>query len=440
MVWAMPPVDEILFSRSPGEDRFALMADGRPVDFLIDRGAAEAGAVILGRVKTVNRGLDAAFVDIGEPLPGFLPSPGPGHGEGAAVLVQVAQGARGDKGAVLDPRPSLKGRLVAYTPFRAGLSLSKRIDDPARRAALKGLLKPRLEEGEGLVVRTEAAHAGDGALLDELMALRVRWRGIAAEAARARPPARLSVVSSLARLLAAHPGVVRLAVDDRAALAEAKALFPAAHFDEGVFDREAGEALDQALTPVVPLPDGGRLTIETTAAFVAIDIDSGPGAPLAANLAAIPEIARQLRLRNLSGHILIDLIPVKDRQVQARLLAGLRRAVAEDPVPTHIVGMTPLGAVEMTREHVRPSLAEVMREPADAVPNAETLALAALRDGLKAALHRPSGRIAVEASPAVAAALSRRQTALDEAARRLGRPLAVRTRPDVETYRIVEES
>ncbi|WP_158240443.1 ribonuclease E/G [Telmatospirillum siberiense] len=435
----MPPVDEILFSRSPGESRFALMAGGVPVEFVIDRGAAGVGAFVLGRVLSVNRGLDAAFVDIGEPLPGFLASPGAAHGEGAVVLVQVTAASRGSKGAALSAQPSMQGSLLVYTPARPGLNLSRRIADDARREGLRTLLRGLLEPHEGLVVRTEAAEADEAALLAELTSLRGRWRSLSEQAAKAAAPARLLAVPPLAELLAAHPRVAALRVDDRAALAEAKALFPAAIHEEGVFDREAGEALDQALDPRVPLPGGGSLIIETTAAYVTVDIDSGGGAPLAANLAAVPEIARQLRLRGLAGHILIDIIPLKDRQAQARLLAALRKAVADDPTPTHVVGVTPLGSVEMTRERRRPSLAELLLDGGAPTRNAETLGLEGLRAALRAAFDRPQARIALAAAPGVAALLSRNHAALDDAARRLGRPLPVRAVPDVATYQIIEE-
>jgi Ribonuclease G/E len=258
-------------------------------------------------------------------------------------------------------------------------------------------------------------------------------------AARAVPPVRLSGVSPLAQLLAEYPEVSRLRVDDRSALAEAKSLFPDACYEDGVFDREAGDALDQALEPRVILPGGGALTIETTAALTAIDVDSGGGAPLAANLAAIPEVARQLRLRGLAGHILIDIIPLRDRQALGRLVATLRQAVDADPTPTHVVGVTPLGLIEMTRERRRPSLAEVMLEASVLERSPETIGLEGLRAALRASLERPQAKIALAAAPRVAAILLRKQTALDDLARRLGRPLPIRAQPDIAAYEIVED-
>jgi ribonuclease E/ribonuclease G len=434
----MAPIDEIVVSLAPGESRFALLAQGVPVEFSIDRGGVAAGDLVLGRILSVNRALNAAFVEIGEAEAGFLAMPG-AHGEGAAVLLQVTAAARGGKGAVLSAAPSLQGRLLAFTPARAGLNLSRRITDEARRDGLRQLLAPLLMPGEGLVVRTEAAMASDEALSAELAALRERWRTVRAVAAKVAPPARLEAASPLVRLLADHPSVRRLRTDDRAALAEVKALFPEACCDDGAFDRDVGESLEQALERRVPLPGGGALIIEVTAAFVAIDIDSGGGAPLAANLAAVPEIARQLRLRGLAGHILIDIIPLKDRQAQARLVAALRQAVAADPTPSHVVGVTPLGLIEMTRERRAPSLAEIMLDDTGPQRSAETLGLEGLRAALRAAFERPQAKIALRAAPVVVAALLRNRGALDDVARRLGRPLPIRAAPDVIAYEIVED-
>jgi Rne/Rng family ribonuclease len=435
----MAPVDEILVSIAPGESRFALLADGIPVEFRIDRGGAGAGDLVLGRIQNVNRPLNAAFVEIGEPRLGFLAAPGK-RGEGDKAIFQVTAAARGGKGAVLSAAPSLQGDLLAYTPARGGLNLSKRIGDAARREALRSLLAPLLTPGEGLVVRTDAAQASDDALLAELAALRRRWRIIEDKAGAMTPPAHLEAPSTLARLLAEYPQVRRLRADDQASLAEVKGLFPDALCDEGVFDREVGESLDQALESRAPLPGGGALIIETTAALTAIDIDSGGGAPLAANLAAVPEIARQLRLRGVAGHILVDIIPLKDRQALGRLVSTLRQAVECDPTPTHVVGVTPLGMIEMTRERRYPGLAEIMLDDKGPQRSSETIGLEGLRAALSAALRRPQAKIAMKAAPAVAASLLRNQKALDDVARRLGRGVPIRPASDVIAYEIVEDA
>lgn len=435
----MAMIDELLVSVAPGETRIAAIAGGRAVEFFIDRDEAAPGDVILGRVITVNAALGSAFVDIGRAKPGFLGAPGT-LSEGQAVVVQVTTAARGSKGAAVTATPSLAGRLLAYTPVRPGLNLSRRILDNAARDRLAALFRPQMTEGEGLVVRTAAAEAPGETLLAEFRTLRDRWQAIQAAAARAVPPTPLYAPSPLARVLAEFPAICRLRVDDTAALSEARALFPGAELDVGAFEREVGEDLDLALEPCVPLAGAGAMTIETTAAVTTIDIDSGGKAPLAANLAALPELARQLRLRNVAGHILVDLIPLKDRRALGRLVEALRQAVADDPTPTHVVGTTPLGLVEMTRERRRPSLTEIMLTARLPTPSAETLALAALRAVLRAAHAQPAAKWIIAAAPAVAAALAERPAALAEAARRLGRPPVVRTETSLAGFELIEEA
>ncbi len=435
--WDMP--DEIVISSAPGETRLVLLVDGRPVEFIIDRGEATSGDVVLGRVLSVNRRLDAAFVEIGDSQPGFLGAPRR-LSEGDPVLVQVTAAARGAKGASLTAAPSLAGRWLVFTPFRPGLNLSRRVTDEAERTRLATALGRERAAGEGVVVRTEAAGVSDHDLLGELRILRQRWQTIAASAAQTVPPAALYRTPAVARLLADAPSVERIVVDDPAKLTELRAVFSIVEVRRDAFERSgAAEALEAALEPRVPLPGGGALIIEQTAAVTVIDVDSGGGSALDANLAAVPEIARQLRLRGLAGHILVDVIPLGDRRTLGRLVEELRKAVAGDPTPTRVIGATPLGLVEMTRDRRRPSLAEIMLAATAPQPNAETIGLEGLRAILREAAERPAARLALAAAPAVIAALRRRPAALAEAARRLGRPLALKEDAGLALFDLVEE-
>jgi len=138
--------------------------------------------------------------------------------------------------------------------------------------------------------------------------------------------------------------------------------------------------LEAALQPEVALGDGATLVIEETAALVAIDVNTGPrGAAHAVNLAAVPEIARQLRLRNLAGQILIDFLPVKGRERRQQVVDALRAAVADDPNDVHVLGLTRLGLCELTRRRVGESLAVRLGYRAHAMRSAETGALDLLR-------------------------------------------------------------
>lgn len=418
---------EIVCSPAPGETRLAVVADGRVTDLLVARAGHAVGAVWLGRVLKAPAG-GPAFVDIGLARPGVLPRGGASEGE--AVVVQATADAHADKGVELTAAVSLPGRLLAFTPLKPGVAVSRRIAEPEERQRLLALARGLAAAGEGVVVRTQAAGAGEAELAAELAALRATWQAIAARAAAARPPLRLMAADPLAALLAEHPGVERLTVDDDAAFAALRRRYPAlAHRHRGgsaFADCGAEEALAQALEPVVPLPSGGSLIIEATAAVTAIDVNGGAGQPRDANREAVAEIARQLRLRGIGGHIVIDFIPERGPEHRRRLVEAMRAAVANDPVPTHVVGASPLGLVEMTRERRRPALAEVMEE-ATRLPSAETVGLDGLRR-LVRGVARP-GTPTLTAAPEVVDALRRLPEALAEVAERLGHGPALRADP-----------
>jgi len=430
-------VDGLLIQSSPGEQRFALLAAGQVVEFRIERGAASTGDILLGRVISLIKPLGAALVEIGEPLPGFL-GQAKDVSEGQSVPVQVTAAARGSKGAELTAAPSLQGGLLAYSPFRPGFSLSRRISNEAERVRLGDLLKPLRGEDEGLVVRTQAEGASEEALRAELAALRRQWAEIQAAMASAVAPASLRALTPLARLLAEHGGIRRVVVDDRAALGALRALFPDTEYRANAFE-EAEEILEQALAPRIALPGGGALEIGTVAGITVVDIDSGPGGPMAANLAAIPEVARQLRLRGISGHILVDIIPMRERRSLAQLAEAMRQAVADDPTPTQLVGTTPLGMIELTRERRGPSLAESLLVEVPPRLSDDSLALQALAALLRELDAAPGRRLGLAAAPAVCAALRRRPVALAEAERRLGHGLTLQEDAGQDGWRIIED-
>ncbi len=408
--------DTILCAASPGETRLALVEDGHVVELAAIRPGQAAGGIWLGRVSAVGRA--GAFVDIGLARPGHLQE---AAAEGEAVLVQALADPHGAKGARLTRAVSLSGRLLALSPLKPGVSASRRIE-AAERERLLAIGRGLARAGEGFVIRSAAAGAAAEAIAAELERLRADWHAVQAAAAATRAPALLRAPDPLARMLADNPAVTRVLVDDSAAFAALRGRHGALIVREpdpfALFD--ADETLEQALAPLVPLPGGGSLIIEEAAAATLVDVNAGGADPDAANEAAVRELARQLRLRNLSGRILFDAIPTRRRR--DGLLSALRRAVAADPVPTHVVGTTPLGLVETTRERRRASLAEVMLERRSE-PSAETVALAALRALLRETA-RPGAPV-VRAAPEVAAALAGLAEARAETERRLGRPFRV---------------
>lgn len=415
---------EILYSWGPGESRLALVKDDRLVELAVVRPDLLAGAVVLGRVVELAPKLGAVFLDIGQERPAYLQGV-KGLTKGQAVLAQVKADAHAGKGATLTQDVTLPGRFVAYVPARPGLVVSRKLSDD-KRARLMERLEPLVAEGEGVIARTNAIHAGEDELVADLDRLRAAW--IAIKAAT-KAPAVLWRPDPLERLLAEHHGVTRILVDDDETFAAARARFGAmVERQRGapIFDlHEVEDSLAAALSPVVGLVCGGRVAIEPTAALTAIDVDSGPASPVEANLQAIPVIARQLRLRNIAGQIVVDFVSAGGKGVLMKLAAQLKQVVATDPIATHVIGVTPLGLIEMTRERRGQSLAELMQErTTQAAPDAA--ALAALRQAVAESAHRPGRGLTLVVAPDIAAALSRRPDAIAEAEARLGRKLTIR--------------
>ncbi len=193
-------------------------------------------------------------------------------------------------------------------------------------------------------------------------------------------------------------------------------------------------AIEEALLRRVPLPGGGALTIETTAAAAMIDVDSGGAALVATNLAAARIAARQIRLRNLAGPIVIDFIAMRKPGERERVRAALAAAVAQMPAPPQLLGWTRLGHMELVRERRRAALEEVLFEPASEgarVETALTVALRALREVARAGDAAPARGLRLRVAPEVAACLAEgaARPARQMLEARLGRPIALAGEP-----------
>lgn len=450
-------IDEILVSSGPAETRVALIAGGRlqQIDVCRPDEAPLAGRIYLGRAGAAAPGMAARFVDLGLPRDGLLAARDAGGrlpDEGAAVLVQVTGEATPDKGAPLRREARLSGRMLVYRPQGAGAQLSRRLDDAAERERLSALAGRLAAAGEGgFLVRTAAAGAAEAALAAEAERLRQRWRLIAKAAAKTRPPALLHQEEPLLRLLREHfDGNVReVLCDDGATLrrlrASAGEWFPDAarrfrlHAGaEALLERHGVAAeLEALLRPRVPLPGGGALNIEGMAALTAIDVDAGAGVAtgrpeetaLEVNLAAAAEIARQLRLRGIGGLVVVDFLRMSAAGATERLLAALAAALAADPTPTQLSGMSAFGLVEMSRPRARRPLAEQLTEPAAGHarrPSARHLAEELLRRARREAARGRGGGLRLIAAPEVVRALAALPGLGDEAA--LARALGCRVR------------
>ena len=431
MAWAEP---HLLVERNPGEWRLALIEGGRLEGLVIarDHEPQRMGDILLGRVRAHVAAIRASFVAIGDAEDGFLPWQDarwlrPDRDaervpetlpEGTAILVQVTRDAEGTKGARLTADISLDGRLLVWLPRGDGIRASKRLGDDTGQRRLTEFLAG-LGMGGGFVLRT-AAEGADTAELDrEARTLARDWAEIEARAAHATAPALVARRGGgLAGALAAigwNAGD-RVTVDSDATAAALLAIEPEAAPEicraaDGPLEMEgAAVEIDALLGSDVPLPGGGRLIIEQTAALTAIDVDSGTASGTAArasvNLAAAREIPRQLSLRNIGGVAIADFILDRDRTPGEAVLRALRQGFEADPARPHLAGVTPSGLVEIVRRRTGPSLADRLLGAPGRRPTAETDALAALAEIRRLLRAEPGFRPALRLPRAGALALS----------------------------------
>ena len=391
---------ELVIEPTPFGILAGLLEDGRLVEvsFADPETGSVRDQVFLGRVRAIDHDLDAAFVDCGLGQDAFLSArdaaalSGQPRGtpigrqvtEGQAVVVQGRRDAGAGKGPRVSGDVALAGLHVILQPRRGDLRVSERLGRSAAAEAA-WTRAARLFPDGGIVLRTSASAATDVELMDEALRLQRLWQAIEAKAKRARPPARLHGLGDpLHRVLAEHlrPDLERIVLADRAALARARSyleewrssLLERLDCSAGAFETSgAGEQLQAALEPVVPLPGGGSLIIQPTAALTAIDVDGGGRRALETNLEATQEIARQVRLRRIGGTIVVDFVDLATKPDRARLFSALRAAFAGDPAPVQIFPMSPLGLIQLSRKRVGRSLAAEFGRPCPACGGAGML-------------------------------------------------------------------
>ena len=361
------------------------------------------GNIYLGRVQNVLPGMEAAFVDIGTPKNAvlyrgdvqydqedLLEPTRTDRGRTAErprieqllknkqlIVTQVTKNPIGAKGARLTQEVSLPGRFVVLIPNSRTYGISKRLADDERRR-LRSILDRVKPEEHGLIVRTAAENVSEEELQADVLRLVGHWDTIAAKAKQARGPALLYREPGLAvrvireELNADYRGVV---IDDPALYAEVRdyvgTLNPELadrieYYDpdaEGLplFERHhVHEQLHKALDRKVWLPSGGSLIIEHTEALTVIDVNTGKNVGTSNleetvfnnNLEAADEIARQLRLRDIGGIIVIDFIDMEIRENRHQVVAAFREALARDKTRTQVFDISELGLVEMTRKRI----------------------------------------------------------------------------------------
>lgn len=383
----------LLFQGSPESTRIALLDETRLLEFYQEDTGAQSlvGSVFLGRVERVLPDVKAAFVKLGLRQNGFLPlreaesyhrtSGSASLMTGQDVLVQVKKDPRGEKGAFLTRDIGLPGQYVLLMPKNRFVGLSRRVTGEEDRARAQALGR-RIADGRfGLIVRHAALFAPVAEAQAEAEALWQEWCEIEQHAQYVKAPALLhqepSMISVLLRDYAArHPIEVlsRLEPPETPPQGVTWRTLTGVEMEAAWSAARVEKQVDEALCRRVPLPGGGSLIIDEREALTTIDVNSGSAVTAAGgetlaveeNLRAAAEAARQIRLRNLSGILLIDFIDMQSDADRGRVLAAMEQAASDDRVKTVIHGFTSLGLLEMTRKRTRDTLSDTLTQPCDA--------------------------------------------------------------------------
>lgn len=366
-----------IYIRRGEKTEIAVVEDGRLVEYLIDDGEAAAEAIYLGKVERVVPGMKAAFVDIGQEKNGFLPLEErnaenlPKLQAGMNILVQVRKEAQGVKGAFLSRDISLCGEYVLLNPMNTQVNVSSRITTDSTRKRLKGIGKGIADGRFGLVMRTAASDAPEDAVRAEVDALYERWEEIRKAAPTAHAP---SVIHAMRTALDTvlddyRPrGIDRILTNDETLTQSLAEVAPVTVMSDSIFDvGRISNQLQDALNRRVWLQSGGNLVFDDCEAMTVVDVNTAKftgnrdlrETVRTLNLEACAEIARQVRLRNISGIIIIDMIDMVTKEEHKAVLNELERCFQADRVKTVVHGFTSLGLVEMTRKRSRPPLKEV---------------------------------------------------------------------------------
>ena len=484
---------EILINASSHEARAAVVENGVLQEVFLERASRRGliGNIYKGKVSRVLPGMQAAFIEIGLERTAFLHASDildPRHAdtgiepprsesirtlvsEGSEILVQVLKDPLGSKGARLTTYVTLPSRYLVYMPHGSGLGISGRIENEAERSRLRGALQSFSEEGrsEGFIVRTAAEDALVDALRADMMYLRKLWEVIRADGMRARAGALVHAdlplrLRALRDLMTSE--VDRVLVDQPAAFSEmqqfARTFMPDALprielYEEirPVFElHHVEEEIQKSLDRKVALKSGGYLIIDQTEAMTTIDVNTGAFVGhrnleetiFRTNLEASVAIARQLRLRNLGGIIIIDFIDMAEAEHRRQVLQSLEKALSSDHAKTTISSVSPLGLVEMTRKRTRESLEHLLCQPCPTcegrgfVKTAETVCYEVFREIVRQSRQFECQQLMVLAhQDVIERLLDEESTALGELELTTGKPIRLQTESlySVDQYDVV---
>ena len=404
--------EEILINMPPMETRVALVENGVLQEVYIERSSSKGivGNIYKGKVVRVLPGMQAAFVDIGLERASFIHASDiasvgadgmeqrneeePGirsllH-EGQTLIVQVVKDPIGTKGARLTTHLSVPARNLVYMPKTRHVGISQRIEDEAERKRLREALDACVKEEEmddkgGFIIRTAAEGVEQSDLMTDIRFLKRLWAALERKMKERKAPDVIYEDLSLAKRTLrdmVHPGLEKIRIDSRENFQNLKQ-FAADYMPElgGLIEHYQGERpifevysiedeIQKALGRKVELKSGGYLIIDQTEAMTTIDVNTGAFVGhrnleetiFKTNLEAATALARQLRLRNLGGMIIVDFIDMQDAEHKRQVLRVLAKAIEKDYAKTTMTGMSELGLVEMTRKRTRESLEHVLCE------------------------------------------------------------------------------
>ena len=474
---------EILINVTPRETRVAVVENGvlQEVSIERERRRGLVGNVYMGKVVRVLPGMQAAFVDVGLSRTAFLhvndiiqPPPGaegvpPRRGdtitdllsEQQRILVQVIKDPIGSKGARLTTNITVPSRYIVLLPHSPSVGVSARIEDEAERVRLRAIGQSFLAEGDdnGYIIRTAAEGVSEEALRADRDFLRKLWESVRKRAEVAQPGTLVHedlplVLRSMRDLVA--PELEKIRVDSRENyqkllsfaeqfLPEIAGLIEYYPGERPIFDLYGVEdELQKALDRKVTLKSGGYLIIDQTEALTTIDVNTGAYVGhrtleetiFKTNLEAAQAIARQIRLRNLGGIIIIDFIDMVEEEHKRQVLRALEKALERDHAKTHISGVSALGLVEMTRKRTRESLEHILCEPCPtclgrgSMKTAETVCYEIFREIMREARQFEAKKLLVLAAQEVVDLLLDEESAsVAQLEEFIGRPIKFQPEP-----------
>ncbi len=464
---------KIIIGVNEEETRMGLLENGLLMEYLVERAADRhlVGSVFKGRVCNVVRGIQAAFIDIGLEQNAFLYLGDTAElSEGQSVVVQISKDARGTKGPTATRDITLPGRYAVLLPHADYVGISRKIGDKAERERLNGIYGAVRPAGMGVVVRTAAAGVPAELLRQDMAELNAAWRVLAARERVAKAPCLLRRELDLPiRIVRDYlrPQLTEIVIDNLAVYKRVEELLrqlpQAARIKltlyQGLEDIFAYHKQQEAVAAIsdrqAPLASGGYLVIDYTEAMTVIDVNSGKFSGrenleetvMQINREAAREIARQLRLRDIGGIIVVDFIDMHSEAHKNEILSVLQQALAGDKMHPKVQDITVLNLVEITRKKSRQNLSSVLYAPCPVcdgsgrVQSRETLMLE-IKRRLRGLLRRRGSAksLLIVANPWLAAGLGGRDLRMWE--RELSCDLKIESDPSlhIESFMILDNT